>query len=147
MDIAVQGIIGFVAGLFGGLLGVGGSLIIIPGLILYMSATAAGYGGSTQHLLQAAAMSCNFFVATPSVLAHQKAGAIMKPVVVKLIPAALVGIIGGVALSNSGWFAAEKGIYLGIGLSVFMVYVVGYNLLDSHKFILGYLLGGAVVLA
>jgi len=128
MDIAVQGMIGLLAGLLGGLLGVGGSIIIIPSLILYLSATESRYGGQTQHLLQAAAMLCNFFVATPSVLAHHKAGAIMKPVVVKLIPAALVGIVAGVALSNSGMFACEKGVYLGMGLSLFLVYVVGYNL-------------------
>lgn len=127
MDIAVQGLIGLLAGLLGGLLGVGGSLIIIPSLILYLSTTADGYGGSTQHLLQAAAMLCNFFVATPSVLAHRRAGAIMKPVVVKLIPAALVGIIAGVALSNSGWFARENGAYLGMALALFIVYVVFYN--------------------
>ncbi len=128
MDIAVQGLIGLLAGLLGGLLGVGGSLVIIPSLILYLSATANGYGGQTQHLLQAAAMLCNFFVAAPSVLAHRRAGAIMSSVVGKLIPGALMGIIAGVALSNCDLFAREKGAYLGVGLSLFIVYVVFYNL-------------------
>ena len=63
MDIIVQGLIGLLAGLLGGLLGVGGSLIIIPSLIIYLSASGNNYGGQTQHLLQAAAMLCNFFVA------------------------------------------------------------------------------------
>ena len=68
--------------------------------------------GDDQHLLQAAAMIVNVFVAAPSVLAHWKAGAIMRSVVTWLIPSAVVGIVTGVALSNSSVFARENGAYL-----------------------------------
>jgi len=127
MHFIVPGIIGLVAGVLGGLLGIGGSLIIIPALILYFSYTAAGYQGDDQHLLQAAAMITNVFVAAPSVLAHWKAGAIMRSVVIWLIPSAIVGIVTGVALSNSTVFARENGAYLAMTLCGFLVYVIGYN--------------------
>ena len=128
MSFIVPGIIGLVAGVLGGLLGIGGSLIIIPALILYFSYSVGGYQGDDQHLLQAAAMITNVFVAAPSVLAHWRAGAIMRSVVAWLIPSAIVGIVTGVALSNSTMFAREKGAYLAMVLSGFLVYVIGYNL-------------------
>ena len=127
MSLLVPGIIGLAAGVLGGLLGVGGSLIIIPALIFYFSCTPAGYRGDDQHLLQAAAMIVNVFVAAPSVAAHWKAGAIMRSVVVWLIPSAIAGILTGVALSNSSVFARENGAYLAMVLCGFLVYVIGYN--------------------
>ena len=129
MEWVIQGMIGLTAGLLGGLLGIGGSIIIIPGLIFYFSYTAQGYSGQTQHELQAAAMVCNLFIAVPAVVAHRRANAIMKPVAVRLIPAALVGIFLGVAISNSSTFARENGRYLAMILSGFMAYVVIYNLI------------------
>ena len=128
MEWLIQGMIGLTAGLLGGLLGIGGSIIIIPGMIFYFSYTAQGYSGSIQHELQAAAMICNLLIAAPAAAAHRRAGAIMKPVVVRLIPSALVGIFLGVAASNSSTFARENGRYLAMILSGFMAYVVVYNL-------------------
>lgn len=126
MELFTQAVIGFAAGLLGGLLGIGGSVIIIPALIIYLSHTG-GYDGSSQHLLQAAAMICNVFVAAPSVVAHWRARAIMKSVVAFLIPSALVGIFLGVMVSNSSSFARENGAYLAMILAGFLVYVAAYN--------------------
>ena len=81
-------VIGLSAGLLGGLLGIGGSVLIIPGLILYMSA-AGTYDGTEQHLIQAAAMICNVFIAAPAVIAHWRNRAVMLPVIVWLAPSAL----------------------------------------------------------
>ena len=126
MELFTQAAIGFAAGLLGGLLGIGGSVIIIPALIIYLSHTG-GYAGSSQHLLQAAAMICNVFVAAPAVVAHWRARAIMKSVVVFLIPSALVGIFLGVMVSNTSSFARENGAYLAMILAGFLVYVAAYN--------------------
>ena len=127
IELAIPALIGILAGFLGGLLGVGGSIIIIPGLIYYFNQTS-GYTGPDQHLIQAAAMICNFFISFPAVLAHRRAAAIIKPVVIRLMPAALIGIFAGVALSNSSAFARQNGKYLAIGLSLFLAYVVLYNL-------------------
>ncbi|NLY02126.1 MAG: sulfite exporter TauE/SafE family protein [Rhodopirellula sp.] len=126
MELLEQAAIGLIAGLLGGMLGVGGSIVIIPGLILYLDQTG-GYSGSDQHLIQAAAMICNVFVAAPSVLAHLRAEAVMGSVVRILIPTALVGIFSGVAVSNSSSFARENGVYLAMILAAFLLYVAIYN--------------------
>ncbi len=128
MDWLIQAFIGFAAGVLGGLLGIGGSLLIIPGLILYLSHTPQGYGGSHQHLIQAAAMICNVFVAAPSVVSHFRAKAVMPQVLTRLVPSALAGIILGVFLTNTQLFAREKGVYLALGLAGFLAYEVLTNL-------------------
>ncbi len=127
MELVIQAAIGLVAGLLGGLLGVGGSVIIIPALILYLSQTESGYAGTEQHLIQAAAMICNVFVAAPSVAAHWRAGVIMRPVVLALVPSAVAANFLGVHLSNTSVFARENGAYLAMIFAAFMLYVAGYN--------------------
>ena len=128
MDLLVPAAVGIVAGLAGGLLGIGGSIIIIPALILYLGTTEAGFQGHDQHLLQAAAMITNVFVAAPSVIAHYRARAIVRPVVMVLVPTAVLGVLMGVAVSDSSAFARQNGSYLAMMLSGFLAYVACYNI-------------------
>ena len=119
MEIVILTGLGLVAGLFGGLLGIGGSLIIIPGLVLAF--------GENQHLYQAAAMICNFFIAISSVLVHWRANSLSSPVLRWMVPAALAGILAGVAFSNISFFAGENSYMLARVFGAFLVYVVIYN--------------------
>jgi uncharacterized membrane protein YfcA len=125
-QLVIQALVGLLAGLLGGMLGIGGSVIIIPALIFYLHQTDA-YTGASQHLLQAAAMICNVCIAAPSALAHWRAKAVMRSVVVILIPSALVGIFLGVTTSNSSAFARQNGVYLAMLLAGFLLYVACYN--------------------
>ena len=84
--------IGFAGGLLGGLLGIGGSIIVIPLLTLVK--------GNNQQLYQATAMIMNIAVGASATLKHHLKGAIQVTVVLKILPAACVGILAGVALSN-----------------------------------------------
>ena len=59
--------IGLCAGLLGGLLGIGGSVVMIPAMSVIF--------GPAQHLYQGAAMIVNFFVVIPAVIQHRRAGA------------------------------------------------------------------------
>jgi len=128
VELVVQALIGLMAGFVGGLLGIGGSTIILPALIIYLSYSPGGYGGNDQHLLQGAAMICNVFISGAAVVAHFRARAVMKPVVVRLIPSALVGILLGGGVSNSSVFARDNGKYLAMLLAVFLGYVAVYNI-------------------
>jgi len=128
LEIAIKAAIGLAAGLLGGLLGIGGSVVLIPALIFYFSWRGEGYTGSSEHLIQAAAMVCNVFVAAPALVAHARAGAIMPSVVWRVVPAALVGVVAGVTLSNTSAFAEANGRYLAMLFAVFMGYVALYNL-------------------
>ena len=111
--------IGLVAGVGGGLLGIGGSIIMIPGLTL-----AFGYD---QHLYQAAAMIANVAVSVPAALRHHRAGAMHGPTLRWMAPAAVVCVLIGVWLSNQ--FTGEAAsLWLSRLLAVFLAYVILVNL-------------------
>ncbi|MBN1912032.1 MAG: sulfite exporter TauE/SafE family protein [Pirellulales bacterium] len=131
-DLIIQAMIGLLAGLLGGLLGLGGSTVVIPALIVYLTHIGA-YDGSKQHLLQAAAMICNVFIAAPSTVAHLRAKAVVRPVVVYLVPAAVGGSLLGVTVSNSFLFAREKGPYLAMLLAGFFLFVAVHNLIRFFR--------------
>ena len=124
MDYLIFAAIGTVMGLFGGLLGIGGSVVMIPALVLAF--------GENQHLYQASAMICNFFVGTTAAIVHKKADVLVLDVIKWLVPAA-VGIIIGVAISNSSAFARGKSYLLARIFGIFMVYVVVYNCLKFRR--------------
>lgn len=121
MDYLVLAAIGIVMGLFGGLLGIGGSIVMIPALVLAF--------GENQHLYQASAMICNFFVGTAAAVVHKKADVLMIHVIKWLVPAAAIGIVIGVAVSNSSAFARGNSYVLARIFGTFMIYVVVYNCL------------------
>jgi uncharacterized membrane protein YfcA len=110
-----------VMGLFGGLLGIGGSVVMIPALVFVF--------GENQHLYQASAMICNFFVGTAATIVHRNADVLMRDIIKWLVPAAAFGIIIGVAISNSSVFAGGNSYLLARVFGLFMVYVIVYNCL------------------
>jgi len=113
-------LIGFVAGLSGGLLGVGGSVVMIPGMTLLF--------GLNQHLYQAAAMIVNCFVVIPAAWRHARAGAMLRPIVAVTIPTAAVSVVVGVLVSAMPIFAGGRQVYLARVFAAFLVYVAGYNI-------------------
>jgi len=111
--------IGLVMGLFGGMLGIGGSLVMIPAMVFFY--------GENQHLYQSSAMICNFCVAIASLLAHRKANALVPAVLWRMIPAAAAGVFAGVALSNVSFFAGHNSYLLARLFGAFLAYVAVYN--------------------
>lgn len=128
--ILVIALVGLVAGTLGGMLGVGGSVIMIPALaILFGQNERAGFN---QHLYQAAAMVVNVFVALPAVKRHYAAGALVKRAVLWMLPATAIFVLIGVWTSNLAIFKAGNGasgpILLGRVMGVFLLYVIGLNI-------------------
>ncbi len=117
---------GLFAGLTGGLLGVGGSIVMIPAMTELL--------GPNQHLYQSAAMIVNFFVVVPAVYQHHRAGAIEVPTVRRLIPLAVVAVILGVALSELSIFAGARQIYLAGLFGLFLLCMSAY---DTHALLHG----------
>jgi uncharacterized protein len=107
-------------GIFGGGLGIGGSIIMIPGLVWAF--------GENQHLWQASAMLCNFVVAVASVIVHHKEDMLVRDVVKVMLPTAIIGIIAGVALSNISLFSGRNSYLLARIFGWFMVYLAVYNM-------------------
>lgn len=112
--------IGVAMGVFGGLLGIGGSIVMIPALVFAF--------GENEHLYQAAAMICNFFVGAASAFTHKQANILVPDVLKWLIPSAAVSTLVGVALSNSRLFAGHNSYLLARIYGIFLLYVVVYNL-------------------
>ena len=84
-------LVGIVAGLLGGLLGIGGGIVMIPAITLLL--------GRDIHLAQAASMNVIFFVAAPAAIRHWKAGGMRLELIVRILPFALISVILGVTAS------------------------------------------------
>ncbi len=96
--------IGLLTGLVGGMLGVGGSIVMIPAMTELL--------GPDQHLYQAAAMIVNFFVVVPAVYQHRRAKAIHMATISRILPLAAVSVVLGVGISELPIFAGTGEVYL-----------------------------------
>jgi len=114
VDILVLLGTGVFAGLLGGLLGIGGSIVMIPALTLLLE--------KDYHLAQATAMIVNVFVAIPAVMRHGRSGSVRWDVVRMLLPFGLVAILIGVAVSNE-----LPSLVLERFFGVFLIYIIGVN--------------------
>lgn len=90
--------IGLSAGVLGGLAGVGGSMVMIPGMALILGYSDASK--TEQHLYAAAAMAVNVFVSLPAALKHRREGAVRRDLFWNLAPVMAGAIIAGVLVSN-----------------------------------------------
>lgn len=98
------GLIGLAAGLLGGLLGIGGSIVMIPAMTEVL--------GENQHLYQASALIVSFFVGAPALVQHLRAGVLSKRVLRSLVPAAMAGAVVGVVTSELPVFRGDGDLYL-----------------------------------
>jgi hypothetical protein len=130
LEIAVLAGIGSVAGVLGGLLGIGGSIVMIPAMLFVFGGR---HGAEGQHLYQAAAMIVNFFVAGSSAVRHYKAGAMLWPTLKWLIPVAVVGSLMGVWVSNLPVFSGQGTVWLSRMFGCFLLYVAGHNLWGLYR--------------
>jgi hypothetical protein len=111
-------LIGLLGGLLGGFLGIGGSVLIIPGMLLL--------AGLNYHTAQAAALIVNVLVGSSAVRAHLKSGKVKGGMLRVLIPASLVMAVVGVLVSNQ--FTDETGqIWLRRMFGLAMLYVWAVN--------------------
>lgn len=108
--------VGLLAGGLGGLLGIGGSILMIPVLTLVF--------GHNQHLSQAAAMIVNIFVAVPAVIQHSRAGAVRWDAVWRVMPFGIIFIVVGVELSNEIDADTLQRIF-----GAFLLYVIFMNVM------------------
>ena len=115
--------LGLVSGVVGGMVGVGGSIVIIPVLTVVMR--------YDQHLSQATAMIVNISVAAAALFRHHQAQAVRWDVVLRMVPLGIVFILVGVEVSNLLEGEVLKRIY-----GAFLLYVIVFNalkLFDDHR--------------
>jgi len=114
METLIFAGIGLVVGLAGGLFGIGGGIVLIPALTEIF--------GPHQHKYQAASMIVGFFVTTPAVYQHFRAGAIDLGSVGRFLPIAAVAVIGGVLMSEAAIFSGAGEAYLRLIFGTFLLY-------------------------
>lgn len=111
--------IGATAGLFGGLLGIGGGIVMIPGLEILL---AERYGPDSFHLYRLTAIVVALGLSIPAVVRHITAGALVKPILRQLVPAGLVGCAVGMLVA--GMLVQEQTVWLKRLFGVYLVLVV-----------------------
>jgi hypothetical protein len=92
-QIALTASIGLTGGMLGGMVGLGGSMVILPALTLAF--------GSDQHLYQSAALFTNVLVAIGSVLKHRGRGTIRRDLATTMCIASAGTAVAGVLASNA----------------------------------------------
>ncbi len=98
-EIAIATAIELIAGLLGGLCGIGGSIVMLPALGLLF-----GYDDEQRtrhHLYMASAMLVNVVVAFVALRQHTRAGAVRGELVRLILPAMAVAVVAGVLSSNA----------------------------------------------
>ena len=118
LEIVILLMLGLVAGTLGGLLGIGGSIIMIPALVIIFGSRS----WAEQHLFQAAAMLVNVAVAIPAALRHRRAGMLHKQLFRIMLPVTMVFIIVGVLVSDRIDGAVLQRLF-----ALFLLYVVIVN--------------------
>jgi len=124
---AIFMVIGLVAGMAGGLLGIGGSAIFIPAASLVI--------GADQQIYQAAAMILNVFVAASATIKHWRSRGIDFTVVRLMTPFAVGAVLIGVYTSNhlnGPTLARVFGIML-IGLACFEIAAMSIRRAQGHR--------------
>jgi uncharacterized membrane protein YfcA len=114
-DLIVLLILGLAAGALGGMMGIGGSIIMIPVLTVLLH--------RNHHLSQAVAMIVNVFVSLPAALQHQRAKAIRWDVFGRMLPLGVLFILVGVAASNRIDAEILEKVF-----GAFLLYVIAMNL-------------------
>jgi uncharacterized membrane protein YfcA len=98
-DLLIYLVLGAVAGLFAGLLGVGGGLIIVP-VLLWLFSSKGMAPGVVMHLAVGTSLATIIVTSLSSIAAHQRRGAVQWRLVGLLTPGILLGAWSGAWLAD-----------------------------------------------
>ena len=112
-------LVGLIAGVLGGLAGIGGSMIMLPALHWLLGDPRP----SVHHMYMAAAMTVNIAVALPAAWRHNKSGAVRHDLLTPLMGATIVSVVLGVLVGN-----LVRGDALRVGLGIFLLCYCAFNI-------------------
>lgn len=115
--VALLLVIGAVAGLIAGLLGVGGGIVLVPAFFYTFS--ALGFGGPyTMQICLATSLSTIIVTSVRSVLSHNRKGAVDWAVLRGWAPGIVVGAIVGVLVAANLRSIVLQGVFGVLGICV-----------------------------
>jgi len=112
--------VGLLAGIVGGMLGVGGGIVMIPAMVIFLGDR---YGPNSLHLYKLAAIATSVFVSVPAAVRHLRARAVLTAMLPAILPAATVGTVVGVWVAGN-FFRAEQTHILRRVFGVFLEFAV-----------------------
>ena len=114
LDIALFALLGMGAGTLAGMLGIGGGMVIVPGLF-YLFSVMDLPSYSLMHLAAGSAMCIMIFTSASSTLSHHARGDVQWGIFGRMIAAIGVGVVLGNLLSNhleTHWLEIIFGAFL-----------------------------------
>lgn len=91
--------VGVLAGLLGGLLGIGGGIVMIPAMVIFLGDER--YGPNSFHVYKLAAITTSIVLSTLAAVRHARARAVVYRMLPSILPLALVGVAVGVGVSRT----------------------------------------------
>lgn len=116
-------LIGLIAGVLGGLLGIGGGLVIIPALLLVLGKP---FGEGSLHIYKIAALATAIVLSIPAARQHLKAGAVVHRMLPALEAFGVLGVIVGVAVASL--LSGSQTRYLQLVFGIAMIAFVASNI-------------------
>lgn len=99
LELLVLLVAGGFAGLVAGLLGVGGGIVLVP-VLLFVFEQQAVDRSIVMHMALGTSLATIVVTSLSSIVAHQRKGAIVWPVVKRMTPGILVGALAGAGVAD-----------------------------------------------
>lgn len=100
MEIISLLIVGVIAGLLAGLLGVGGGVVIVPALVWVLGPHTDIPTTHLMHIAVGTSLATIVFTSVSSIIAHHRRGAVQWNIVWQLAPGIIVGAMLGAAIAD-----------------------------------------------
>ncbi|MEM9088698.1 MAG: sulfite exporter TauE/SafE family protein [Cyanobacteria bacterium P01_F01_bin.53] len=113
-DIAMFSLLGITAGTLAGMLGIGGGMIIVPGLF-YLFSLIHLPEQALMHMAAGTAMGIMLFTASSSTWSHHARGDVQWSIFKKVVPGIAIGVTTGTFLSShldTHWLEIIFGVFL-----------------------------------
>lgn len=127
-EVTVLLLIGALAGVVGGLFGIGGGLVMIPSLQLLLGDR---YGPGSLHVYKQAALIAAVVLSIPAAARHLRSGAVARRFVPTIVLLGALGVVVGVALSAR--FDREHTIHLRRLFGVSMMAIVAWSVWQERR--------------
>lgn len=131
VDLVLNGFIfvtiGVFAGLMAGVLGIGGGVVVVPGLLFIFQSHQLVPADSAMHVAAGTSLAIMILTAESSLRAHLKRGEVLWPLFHTLWPGIVLGVMSGASLAH--WIPTH---WLERIFSIFLFAVAIKMLVDWH---------------